>query len=484
MKIKFHVLLMKSLLFFLLCSSYTVTAQQNQSHISPGSSLSPTGNFSWLSASGLFAFGFYPQGNGYAVGVFISGVPEQTVVWTANRDNPPVPRNSNLLFNTEGSLVLQTTPGQDINIAEASGVVSSASVLDSGNFVLHNSDQEIMWQSFDRPTDTILPTQRLPENRGMFSSVSETDHSTGIFRLKIMPQDGNLVQFPKDGADATEYNYWQSGTSGTGGNVSLNLGVDGHLYLLNNTGFNIKNITEGGYQEAGMIYFMRLDYDGIIRLYSHNLTEKSSKSVLWESLQDKCIPMGLCGYNSFCVLNDESPECRCLPGFVPVNPGNRTAGCERNFRSESCINRSGTVRSSIKQVENTVWEDASYSDLSQTTKEDCEQACSADGNCEVALFSNGQCSLQKLPLRFGRRDLNTDSKNIAFVKLHTTPSSDCIEPKEEDEQVELKQLERMIKVALWCILDEPSLRPSMKKVLLMLEGTVGHSKSSKSYFLS
>ncbi|XP_031270643.1 G-type lectin S-receptor-like serine/threonine-protein kinase LECRK3 [Pistacia vera] len=42
----------------------------------------------------------------------------------------------------------------------------------------------------------------------------------------------------------------------------------------------------------------------------------------------------------------------------------------------------------------------------------------------------------------------------------------------EDEQVELKQLERMIKVALWCILDEPSLRPSMKKVLLMLEGTV------------
>ena len=26
-------------------------------------------------------------------------------------------------------------------------------------------------------------------------------------------------------------------------------------------------------------------------------------------------------------------------------------------------------------------------------------------------------------------------------------------------------------MALWCILDEPSLRPSMKKILLMLEGT-------------
>ena len=41
-----------------------------------------------------------------------------------------------------------------------------------------------------------------------------------------------------------------------------------------------------------------------------------------------------------------------------------------------------------------------------------------------------------------------------------------------DEEVDKRQLDRMVKVGLWCILDEPSLRPSMKKVLLMLEGTV------------
>ncbi|KAF5480645.1 hypothetical protein F2P56_001381 [Juglans regia] len=41
-----------------------------------------------------------------------------------------------------------------------------------------------------------------------------------------------------------------------------------------------------------------------------------------------------------------------------------------------------------------------------------------------------------------------------------------------DEVVDKKQLEIMVKVALWCILDEPSLRPSMKKVLHLLEGTV------------
>ncbi|XP_044469562.1 G-type lectin S-receptor-like serine/threonine-protein kinase LECRK1 [Mangifera indica] len=428
MKMEYHILLMKYLLSFLLCSSLTVLAQQNQSNIKLGSSLSPTGKHSWLSASGLFAFGFYPEGNGYAVGVFMSGVPEKTVVWTANRDNPPVPGNSTLLFNTEGRLVLQTIAGQDTDIAASGSGVSSASILDSGNFVLYNSDKVVVWQTFDRPTDTILPTQQLPENRDMFASVSDTDHSTGIFRLKIMPGDGNLVQFPKDGADMTEYDYWNTGTSGFGANVSLNLGVDGHLYLLNGTGFIIKNLTEP--QKKGMIYFMKLDYDGIIRLYSHNLTKQNSKSFLWESSKDKCVPMGLCGYNSFCVLNDQSPECRCLPGFVSVNQTNRTAGCEINFRSESCINRPGTVTSSIEQEENTVWEDSSYLVLSQTTTEDCKQACLLNGNCEAALFTDGQCRLQKLPLRFGRRNLNTGSKNIAFIKVYAIPSSDCTQPKE------------------------------------------------------
>jgi hypothetical protein len=41
-----------------------------------------------------------------------------------------------------------------------------------------------------------------------------------------------------------------------------------------------------------------------------------------------------------------------------------------------------------------------------------------------------------------------------------------------NEEVDNTQLERMAKVGLWCIMNEPSRRPSMKNVLLMLEGTV------------
>ncbi|VVA39364.1 PREDICTED: G-type lectin S-receptor [Prunus dulcis] len=43
---------------------------------------------------------------------------------------------------------------------------------------------------------------------------------------------------------------------------------------------------------------------------------------------------------------------------------------------------------------------------------------------------------------------------------------------EDDEQnVDLKTLERMVKVGLWCVQDDPALRPLMKNVILMLEGT-------------
>ncbi|KAF8396078.1 hypothetical protein HHK36_017690 [Tetracentron sinense] len=45
---------------------------------------------------------------------------------------------------------------------------------------------------------------------------------------------------------------------------------------------------------------------------------------------------------------------------------------------------------------------------------------------------------------------------------------------EEDEEArsDMKMVEKLVMVAMWCIQDEPSLRPSMKKVTLMLEGVV------------
>ena len=51
-------------------------------------------------------------------------------------------------------------------------------------------------------------------------------------------------------------------------------------------------------------------------------------------------------------------------------------------------------------------------------------------------------------------------------------------------ETDMIKFERMVRVGLWCVVDEPSIRPTMKKVLLMLEGNddIPAPPSLHSYF--
>ncbi|KAL5754026.1 hypothetical protein ACOSP7_022246 [Xanthoceras sorbifolium] len=411
------------IIFFVLSISSLVTAQQRQSNISLKSSLTPTGTSSWSSSSGLYAFGFYQRENGYAVGIFLAGIPEKTVVWTANRDASPVFGNATLLFTSAtGKLVLKTAQGEDTYIADVSQTASSASMLDTGNFVLYNSGGNVIWQSFSSPTYTLLPTQRLSTGMQLISSVSETDQSTSLYSFGLyMQSDGNLVQYPTDYRTVPSA-YYASGTDGMGDKISLNLDIDGKLYLLNATGYNVKNITEEVYATRGTIYLARIDWDGIFRLYSYNLGN-NSWSVPWNSTSDRCGPRGLCGINMFCIYNDLEPGCSCLPGFAPVIQEKWTSGCERNFTAESCKNKDRKY--TIQEEVNTIWEDL----VKKKGTVSVLQACLEDCNCEVALYKDGKCKKQRLPLKYGRRSSQGDA-NIALVKVEET-SHDRILPTRE-----------------------------------------------------
>ncbi|KAH7520814.1 hypothetical protein FEM48_Zijuj08G0185900 [Ziziphus jujuba var. spinosa] len=421
-------LVMASVMLFLLASVFiSVAAQQRESTIIPGSSLEPITNSTWSSNSGLYAFGFYKQGKGYTVGIFLAGIPQKTVVWTANRDGQPVSDNSTLLFTNDGKLVLQSSiESQDFNIGHPLQSASSASMLDSGNFVLYNSSGRVIWQSFDHPTDTLLPTQRLLEDQQLVSSVSETDHSTGIFRLK-MQKDGNLVQYPINTPDAAPYSYYASWVLGKGPGVTLNLGIGCHIYMLDHTGFNVKNITEGETSPKEEICLLRIDADGIFRVYSHN---RDSWSIEWVSSNNTCDPKGLCGINAFCHSNVGSANCTCIPGYKFVNKGNWTGGCEKSFSADGCGNN-GSFTYVIQEQQDTTWLDSPYSTLTLLSKKDCAQACLEDCNCETAIYDpDGSCKKQKLPLQYGR---SPGDKAIVLIKVATSRynRSDGFVPKEE-----------------------------------------------------
>ena len=170
--------------FFLLFISFAdgrAHPKQSSHIITPGSSLFPTTQpSSWLSPSSRFAFGFYQlQGStSFAVGIWLVGKHNTTVVWTAIRDDPPITTNATLDFTKNGMLLSRTEL-----IANATGSASYAVMLDSGNFPLCDKDSNIVWQSFEHPTDTILGGQTLFAGGQLFSNLAKINHSTVLNHL-------------------------------------------------------------------------------------------------------------------------------------------------------------------------------------------------------------------------------------------------------------------------------------------------------------
>ncbi|XP_047956617.1 G-type lectin S-receptor-like serine/threonine-protein kinase LECRK3 [Salvia hispanica] len=405
-------------ILFLFLVYTPAESQRRHYNITIGSSLTP--NSTWSSPSGVYAFGFIPQHiNNYAVGIFL---PDKTVVWTANRDtNPTVPDDVvSLLLSHEGRLVLRRRQGQDEDVINPSTAIAAASMLDNGNFVLFDSNSRIIWQSFDHPTNTLLPGQRIRPVTELFSSASETDYGRGIFRLK-MQQDGNLVQYPINTPDTRPNAYFATDTDRVGSNVSLNLDSDGRLYLLNGS-LPLRNISTGGLPTEGYINFMRLDVGGIFRIYSLSLGDHLTLARSWSSTTDECEPKGFCGVNAYCTIMGSAPTCQCLPGFVSVQSGNNTAPCYRNFTVEGCPQNDGRLKSEMLRVDITEWDDTWYGSTVMSGEEECSKACLDDCNCEAAMYVGSECRKQRLPLKFGRWSLG--SRNVAFVRITTNTVPD------------------------------------------------------------
>ncbi|PRQ49152.1 putative protein kinase RLK-Pelle-SD-2b family [Rosa chinensis] len=416
----------------LLFSLYSLCegAQQNNDsrHIRLGSSLSPeTHPSSWPSASGQFEFGFYQQGSGFAVGIWLVGVDQNTTVWTANRDDPPLlPSQNNtvkLQLATDGKLVLSSDQGhKKVVIASATnGSVSSASMLDSGNFVLYDETYKVIWESFNHPTDTILGNQTLPAGGQLVSSLSDADRSTGHFHLNMQP-DGNLVLYPANSENSPVDAYYASGTNGL---LNLHLyldSTDGSLALINTNSSEVYRVISSGNDDLAnnTVYRATVGINGVLRAYSHQMDPKTGKLqapvIMWYQPNNPCDVKGVCGLNSYCTLNDDQPDCLCLPGSDYADLNRRTMGCLRNNPEPACVagGKENTTFYDILTMENLVLVDPPDFEA-RMTMEECKSSCLEDCNCGAALFEQTNCMKQKPPLRYVRRDMQ--KSNTAFFKV-------------------------------------------------------------------
>ncbi|GAA0166511.1 hypothetical protein LIER_21650 [Lithospermum erythrorhizon] len=145
-----------------------------------------------------YACGFYCNGtcDSYLFAVFIvqtnsgSGIVQPAigfpqVVWSANRNNP-VKLNSTLQLTSDGNLVLRDADGSLAWSTNTPGKgVVGLNMTDNGNLVMFDRNNKVVWQSFDHPTDSLVPGQRLFPGQKLTSSVSETNWKRGQFYMAL-----------------------------------------------------------------------------------------------------------------------------------------------------------------------------------------------------------------------------------------------------------------------------------------------------------
>ena len=105
--------------------------------------------------------------------------------------------------------------------------------------VLRNKNSRILWQSFDSPTNTLLPGQVLVQSQKLYSKAKgSSNYSTGNFMLE-MQSDGNLVLSAYHFSDP---GYWTTQTFAEF--LSLVFDESASLHLVNGTMDEFRPITK------------------------------------------------------------------------------------------------------------------------------------------------------------------------------------------------------------------------------------------------
>ncbi|XVE66288.1 hypothetical protein DITRI_Ditri08aG0068400 [Diplodiscus trichospermus] len=330
---------------FLLCSPILFSSAKET--ITADSSIRDVEGDRLFSPGKKFELGFFtPNGSSSTrryVGICYYGSNPQTVVWVANRDKPLFDDSGVLAVEEDGNLKVLDGNGKTFwstNLEAVSSGYRKAKLTDAGNLVLSDEEQEnhsgsanIVWQSFDNPTDTFLPGMRMDGDMVLTSWKSYDDPAPGNFTFQLDQERVNQFIIWK-----RTTRYWKSGVSGKF------IGPDGmpsampsaiSFFLSNFTTVVLHNesmphLTSSLYSDTRLI----MSFSGRIQ-YLKWVSEKIW-SLIWAEPRDKCSVYNACGNFGSCNSNNDL-MCKCLPGFAPSSPANWLNqdyfdGCTRKSR--------------------------------------------------------------------------------------------------------------------------------------------------------
>ncbi|KAJ6340938.1 hypothetical protein OIU78_009167 [Salix suchowensis] len=427
--------------FFLLLPSSLVA--QSNGNVTVGDSLTAGDEAElWLSPAEDFAFGFRQLGQKdlYLLAIWYYKIPNKTIIWYANGDSP-APKESTVKLTAELGVVLNNPQGGEIwKSGPVNGEAASGFMNDTGNFLVANENGEKLWQSFDFPTDTLLPTQIMEKNDtgGLSSRLSETNFSRGRFQFRLIG-DGNAVLNTINLRTGSPYDaYFWSNTVDSGYQVVFN--ESGYLYVLRANNER-EPLTLGSVVSATENYHRAtLNFDGVFVLYSHpkNSSGNERWSVVRTMPENICINVsgklgtGPCGFNGVCTISpDQRANCSCPQRFLPLDPDDPYGGCKPDFPTQVCTEDVPNAPEDYELVTltNIDWPESDYEMYTPYNIEDCKKACLQDCFCNVIVFTEGKCWKKKLPLSNGRQDASVNRVSFIKVRNYTLPGPPPI-PKE------------------------------------------------------
>ncbi|KAL5770390.1 hypothetical protein ACOSP7_014544 [Xanthoceras sorbifolium] len=191
-------------IFLLFCFSFWVPAAAT-AILNQGDMLNSSASASLVSRNGFFTLRFYNLSiDRWYLSIWYK-TDTKKPCWLANRDRPIKNASGVLLIDENGNLMIKYTGGHPIVLYSGKTNTKVTAILqDSGNFVLREATsggiaEQILWQSFDSPTDSFLPGMKLGINHETGQKWSLTSWLTasvptpGAFTLEWIPLERQLV---------------------------------------------------------------------------------------------------------------------------------------------------------------------------------------------------------------------------------------------------------------------------------------------------
>ncbi|KAG8364584.1 hypothetical protein BUALT_Bualt18G0012500 [Buddleja alternifolia] len=320
-----------------------------------------------------YGCGFYCNGTckTYLFAVFIvrGDVMTPEAVWSANRNNP-VRENATLELTSQGDLVLRDYDGSFVWSTSTAGMsVAAMNLTELGNLVLYDANKSVVWQSFDHPTDVLVPGQILVSGKSLTSSVSETNWSDegGLYTLS-MTSEGLVASIR---SDPPQY---------------MKLGFDGHLRIF----AWVENWVE-----------------------INDIFAKDGMGLCHYPMA--CGKYGICSYG----------QCSC-PGtqenFRQIIDRQPNLGCSQ----VAPLTCDSSIDHSFLNLENVTYF-GFIADIIGIDMNTCKEACLRNCSCKAAIWRhesnriNGECYLPSQVFSFMNTNEHTFS---ASIKVQIAPNSD------------------------------------------------------------